>query len=156
MEDLPIDTSHPVIRDYLSLIRLQVLTPLSLLINIASVMVCTLVVTPSIRDIEKMYPSSISPNPMLIAPYVLLIYVGQIGYCILLVFARKPETKVFNLDQVHCYETDMYPANGRERRRTRPRIRQLGHGVLGHCLGHAMVHRLNRPPGPPYRDPDIL
>jgi len=30
---------------------------------------------------------------MLIAPYVLLIYVGQIGYCILLVFARKPETK---------------------------------------------------------------
>jgi len=64
-----------------------------LLINIVSVMVCALIVSPSIGDIEKMYPSSISPNPMLIAAYVLLIYVGQVGYCILLVTARKPETK---------------------------------------------------------------
>jgi len=93
MEELPIDMSNPAVRDYLFLIRLQVLTPLSLLINIAAVMICTIVVTPSIRDIEKMYPSSISPNPMLIAPYVLLIYFGQVGYCVLLLFARKSETK---------------------------------------------------------------
>ena len=41
-----------------------------------------------------MYPSSISPKPLLIATYLLLVYVGQLGYCILLVMARKRETKV--------------------------------------------------------------
>ena len=43
-----------------------------------------------------MYPSSISPKPLLIATYLLLVYVGQVGYCILLVIARKAETKVRN------------------------------------------------------------
>lgn len=43
-----------------------------------------------------MFPSSISPKPLLIATYLLLVYVGQVGYCILLVMARKPETKVRN------------------------------------------------------------
>jgi hypothetical protein len=135
MEDLPLDTNHPAVRDYLALIRhvsgcspsteqtelirlvcrLQVLTPLSLLVNITAVLVCSMAVTPGIRtscawlsadeidsvflhteDIEKMFPSSISPNPLLIATYLLLVYVGQVGYCILLVMARKPETKVRN------------------------------------------------------------
>jgi len=93
MEDLPLDTNNPAVRDYLALIRLQVLTPLSLLVNITAVMVCSIAVTPGIQDIEKMYPSSISPKPLLIATYLLLVYVGQVGYCILLVLARKSETK---------------------------------------------------------------
>jgi hypothetical protein len=63
--DLPLDTSHPAVRDYLALVRyvcrivlishlmhhvsrLQVLTPLSLLMNIATVMVCTLVINPNL------------------------------------------------------------------------------------------------------------
>lgn len=37
MSDLPIDWDDPRIKDYLSLTRLQVLTPLSLLINASSV-----------------------------------------------------------------------------------------------------------------------
>ena len=47
-----------------------------------------------------MFPSSISPNPLLIATYLLLVYVGQVGYCILLVMARKPETKVRNHERL--------------------------------------------------------
>ncbi|KAJ8520876.1 hypothetical protein ONZ45_g2390 [Pleurotus djamor] len=90
---LPIDMNNPQVRDYLSLIRLQVLTPLSLLINIGSVLICSLIVDPSIRGIIKLYPSPITPRPSVIAAYVLLIYAGQIGYCILLTAARKPETK---------------------------------------------------------------
>lgn len=93
MEGLPLDTNHPAVRDYLALIRLQVLTPLSLLVNITAVLVCSLALSPGIQDIEKMFPSSISPKPLLIATYLLLVYVGQVGYCILLVVARKPETK---------------------------------------------------------------
>ncbi|KAJ3981459.1 hypothetical protein F5890DRAFT_1568007 [Lentinula detonsa] len=93
MDALPIDTSHPAVRDYLSLIRLQVLTPLSLLINIATVVVCAVVVTPSIGEISKQFPTSISPKPIIIAIYVAAIYAGQLGYCVLIVLARKAETK---------------------------------------------------------------
>jgi len=93
MDSLPIDTDHPAVKEYLSLIRLQVLTPLSLLINIATVLVCTIIVNPGIRGVTKAHPTSISPRPELIAIYVIAIYAGQIGYCILLVLARKPETK---------------------------------------------------------------
>ncbi|EGN92348.1 hypothetical protein SERLA73DRAFT_191309 [Serpula lacrymans var. lacrymans S7.3] len=93
MDSLPVDMSNPAVQEYLSLVRLQVLTPLSLLINIATVLVCTVIVKPSIGGITDLYPTSISPNPALIAVYVLAIYVGQVGYCVLLVLARKPETK---------------------------------------------------------------
>ncbi|OBZ73489.1 hypothetical protein A0H81_06154 [Grifola frondosa] len=94
MENLPIDTSNPMVRDYLALIRLQVLTPLSLLINIATVTVCSVVVDPGLGGISLLYPSSISPKPSMIAAYIIAIYIGQIGYCVLLVLARKPETKL--------------------------------------------------------------
>lgn len=93
MDNLPIDMDRPEVKEYLSLVRLQVLTPLSLLINIATVLVCTIVVSPGIRGVTKAHPTSISPRPFLIAIYVIAIYAGQIGYCILLVLVRKAETK---------------------------------------------------------------
>jgi hypothetical protein len=93
MDGLPLDMSHPAVRDYMSLVRLQVLTPLSLLINIAAVTVCATIVNPSIRDISRLKPTSISPSPTAIAIYVAAIYITQIGYCLLLVLASKPETK---------------------------------------------------------------
>ncbi|KAI0795783.1 hypothetical protein C8Q75DRAFT_712066 [Abortiporus biennis] len=93
MESLPIDPSNPAVRDYLALVRLQVLTPLSLLINIATVMVCSLVINPGLGEIARLYPSSISPAPYMIAIYIVAIYLLQLGYCLLLVMARKPETK---------------------------------------------------------------
>lgn len=46
-------------------------------------------------------PTSISPRPFLIAIYVCAIFAGQIGYCILLVLARKPETKVRCNPDIH-------------------------------------------------------
>jgi len=94
MEALPIDTSHPAVQDYLALVRLQVLTPLSLLINIAAVAVCAFLVNPSIAAVSRLYPTSITPNSAVIGAYVAVIYLGQIGYCLLLVLATKSETKV--------------------------------------------------------------
>jgi len=91
--ELPIDFSNPVVRDYMSLVRLQVLTPLSLLKNIVTVLVCSFIVRPSLGDVTRSHPASISPSARAIAIYILAIYVGQVGYCILLVSARKPETK---------------------------------------------------------------
>lgn len=91
---VPFDTSSPAVRDYLALVRLQVLTPLSLLVNIATFVVCTAVISPSLDEVSKLFPVNISPKPWMIAMYGIAIWVGQIGYCMMLVMARKPETKV--------------------------------------------------------------
>jgi len=48
---------------------------------------------PSLGKIAKLYPSAVTPEPKMIGVYVAAIYIGQIGYCVLLVLARKPETK---------------------------------------------------------------
>lgn len=47
----------------------------------------------STGTIAKLYPSAISPQPHMIAIYVVGILILQVGYCILLVFARNPDTK---------------------------------------------------------------
>ncbi|KAF8583460.1 hypothetical protein K439DRAFT_1653461 [Ramaria rubella] len=92
-EEIPLDTNHPAVREYLSLIRLQVLTPLALLINIATVMVTTFIISPGLGTISKMHPTPISPSPTLVGVYLLVVFAGQIGYCVLLVLASKEETK---------------------------------------------------------------
>jgi len=93
-QELPIDMTHPAVRDYLALIRLQVLTPLSLLINIASVIICGTVVAPTLGDISSnLYITSITPQEGMIATFVIFLFLCQVGYCILLVLARKDETK---------------------------------------------------------------
>ncbi|KAH9974272.1 hypothetical protein BGW80DRAFT_1458348 [Lactifluus volemus] len=75
--DPPIDTSNPEVRDYLSLIRLQVLTPLSLLINIGTILVCALILHPSLGDITRSHPASISPSVPVIAAYIFALYLCQ-------------------------------------------------------------------------------
>ncbi|GLB39911.1 hypothetical protein LshimejAT787_0704210 [Lyophyllum shimeji] len=94
MDNLPVDFNHPVVRDYLALVRLQVLTPLSLLINVATLIVCSLVTTPTISRVFHRNPTAISPHTESIAVYVIVIFVCQLGYCFLLVLARKQKTKM--------------------------------------------------------------
>ncbi|KAN0098090.1 hypothetical protein V8E55_002536 [Tylopilus felleus] len=93
MESLPVDMANPQVQDFLSLVRLQVLTPLSLSVNIATVLVCSVIVKPSIVGIITLYPTSISPHPAWLGVYVILIYLFQIGYCLLLIFSKNPDTK---------------------------------------------------------------
>ncbi|KAH8112264.1 hypothetical protein DFH11DRAFT_1511975 [Phellopilus nigrolimitatus] len=93
MDDLPLDTSHPAVRDFLTLTRLQVLTPLSLLINIAAVAVCSLILSPGLGEIARMYPTSLTPSPVFIGIYIAAVYIMQIGYCVVLILAHKSETK---------------------------------------------------------------
>jgi hypothetical protein len=83
-----------------------------------------------------MYPTSISPKPELISIYIVAIWVGQIGYCVLLVIASKHETKVsvvyFFLSQCRIY---LLVEDYRERSRPRPCIIQLADGAMGNFLG---------------------
>lgn len=73
-QNLPFETSHPLVKDYLTLVRhepirllfllwltlilcrLQVLTPLSLAANIVTVLICSIVVNPSIREFFGLRP----------------------------------------------------------------------------------------------------
>ncbi|KAF8351938.1 hypothetical protein F5887DRAFT_873606 [Amanita rubescens] len=93
MENLPIDTSHPAVRDYLALVRLQVLTPLSLLINIATISICAVVTIPTISTVMERNVTALSPHPPVLGAYVAVLFLGQIGYCVLLILASKRETK---------------------------------------------------------------
>jgi hypothetical protein len=90
---VPFDTSSPAVRDYLALVRLQVLTPLSLLVNIVVLVVCAAVLDPSIEGISDDYRTVLTAKPWMVQMYVIAIWVGQVGYCGLLVLVRKPETK---------------------------------------------------------------
>jgi hypothetical protein len=91
-----------------------------------------------------MYPSSISPKPLLIATYLLLVYVGQVGYCALLVMARKTETKVRNPEVVRpVSQLTSGVENHNERGGNRLGTRQLDHGVLGRRLGKISFHHIH-------------
>ncbi|KAF7308674.1 hypothetical protein HMN09_00716900 [Mycena chlorophos] len=88
-----VDWNHPELRQYLALVRLQMTTPLSLLINIATVSICATVVNPSIQTIAKLNPTPISPRPSVILVYIAALFIAQIGYCTILLISRKEETK---------------------------------------------------------------
>lgn len=53
--------------------------------------------TRSTGRIAEMYPTSLTPSPSLIGTYIGAIYIMQVGYCVILVLARKNETKVSKL-----------------------------------------------------------
>ncbi|EMD37014.1 hypothetical protein CERSUDRAFT_114912 [Gelatoporia subvermispora B] len=93
MDSSPLDTSLPAVREYVALVRLQVLTPLSLLLALASFLVCAFVLRPSLADLVHLYPSVLAPNKRVVGVYLALLFVAQIGLCVLLVVARDPHTK---------------------------------------------------------------
>jgi len=45
-------------------------------------------------EINKQYPTLLSPNAILLGLYWIVVYALQIGFCLILVTARKDETKV--------------------------------------------------------------
>ncbi|KAF9045594.1 hypothetical protein BJ165DRAFT_1478385 [Panaeolus papilionaceus] len=93
MESLPLDTSHPAVRDYLALVRLQVLTPLTLLLNIAATTVCATLANPTLQHVLRLHPTVFSPSTGVVAAYVGVVALGMVGYCLILVVVRKEETK---------------------------------------------------------------
>lgn len=86
--------------------------------------------------VTRSHPASISPWAPAIAAYVLAIYLGQVGYCILLVIARKSETKARCCGNLHCLLLTV-DSTGRNDQgcRSCPCNCKLGHGRLGHFMG---------------------
>jgi hypothetical protein len=77
------------------LTRLQILTPFSLLICIASLLVCSTVATPSIADISRLHPTSITPSVRTVEAYIGAVWLGELLYCtgLVTVLGRREETK---------------------------------------------------------------
>jgi hypothetical protein len=138
--NVPFDTSSPAVRDYLSLVRLQVLTPLSLLINIVCLVICSVVISPSLEEVSNDFRTVLSPKSWMIQMYIIAVWVGQIGYCGLLVLARKPETKVRVYMRNKLLKILMcVTANSHPWIRTMARVDQLGLGRLGGCF-RELIH----------------
>ncbi|GJJ14603.1 hypothetical protein Clacol_008869 [Clathrus columnatus] len=91
--ELAIDANHPAIKDYLTLVRLQVLTPLLILINVVTIIITAFIPSPTIGTISKKHPTPISPSPNLLGIYFLALFVTEIGYCLLLVITSDEATK---------------------------------------------------------------
>ncbi|KAG8906784.1 hypothetical protein FRB99_006161 [Tulasnella sp. 403] len=77
----------------LKLLRLQVLTPLAVLVNIATFLICGLVIKPSMRDLSKAFPTAVTPHAVMMAMLWMIIFALQILYCVMLVIGRKHETR---------------------------------------------------------------
>ncbi|KAG8835841.1 hypothetical protein FRC17_000805 [Serendipita sp. 399] len=93
-ENLPIDFSHPSVKEYVALIRLQVLTPLSILVHVATILTTQFIVNPTLSKILKEYHhTSITPSTSLVGIFMVLLWGLQIGYCFLLVIAWSDDTK---------------------------------------------------------------
>jgi len=90
---LPLDLSNPAIKSYLALVRLQVLTPLTLLLNIAATTICATLANPSLAGVSRLHQTVFSPNVSVMGTFIALLFMGQLGYCLLLVVVRKEETK---------------------------------------------------------------
>jgi len=75
------------------LIRLQILTPISVLLTVAANLVAGLAISPTLGEISDDYLTIFTPTKYWIGAYWLLLYILQIGYCIILATVRKSETK---------------------------------------------------------------
>lgn len=113
-----LDSSDEQTRLTLKRLRLQVLTPLAVLVNVAVFLTCGLLVSkcamigldtsnpkqrsghlldPSISDLSRAFPTAVTPHTGMISMLWFTIFLGQIGYCILLVMAGMHHTQVRKL-----------------------------------------------------------
>jgi len=88
-----LNAQDPETRLVLKLLRLQVLTPLAVLVNIASFLICSLVISPSIADLNKAFPTDVTANSAMIGLLWIATFALSILYCVMLVVGRKHETR---------------------------------------------------------------
>ncbi|KAG8950112.1 hypothetical protein FRC04_007966 [Tulasnella sp. 424] len=88
-----LNARDPDTRLVLKLLRLQVLTPLAVLVNIATFLICSIVVKPSMRDLNRAFPTAVTPNAGMIAMLWIVVFAGEVLFCMLLVGGRKHDTR---------------------------------------------------------------
>lgn len=74
--------------------RVQVLTPLSILVSAGTLIVTSILTRPRLNDVSEAHPTYLTPNATWLMAYWSVIYLCQIGFALLCVVGQKPETKV--------------------------------------------------------------
>lgn len=75
------------------LARVQIITPLSILLNLASLAVCSILIHPGLKEIHETHITQFTPNPNFILLYWGVLFLLQIGFAILIVVSQKEFTK---------------------------------------------------------------
>ncbi|PWN35325.1 uncharacterized protein FA14DRAFT_120209 [Meira miltonrushii] len=75
------------------LARVQIITPLSILLNLASLVVCSILIHPSLKEIHETHITQFTPNPNFILLYWGVLFLLQIGFAVLIVVSQKEFTK---------------------------------------------------------------
>lgn len=94
-------TMDPSIQSYLT--KVQVLTPLSILLNLASLTVCSILVDPSLSKVSSEHITQFTPNPAFILAFWATLFLFQVGFALLVVLGQKDFTKVS--ERAERYET---------------------------------------------------
>ncbi|PWN52888.1 hypothetical protein IE53DRAFT_384637 [Violaceomyces palustris] len=74
-------------------VRIQVLTPLSVLLQLTTMIICSFLVHPSLGSVGRLHPTYMSPNENFILFYWAVLYLLLIGFSTLAVLSRQSETK---------------------------------------------------------------
>ncbi|KAK0526843.1 hypothetical protein OC842_005051 [Tilletia horrida] len=82
------------------LVRIQVATPLSVLVSLAALVITSVLIHPGLADVSAKHVNYLTPASSFLLPYWALIFLLQVGYCILIVVSRKQETKKLILSGV--------------------------------------------------------
>jgi hypothetical protein len=95
-EDNDVSDSSQVIMDaqiqrYLT--KVQVLTPLAILLNIASLTVCSILVEPNLKEINDKHWTQFTPSTAFVLIYWATLFLFQIGFAVLVVLGQKEITK---------------------------------------------------------------
>lgn len=75
------------------LTRVQILTPLSILLNLAALVVCSVLISPNLGDVNGQHATQFTPNPRFILLYWAVLFLLQIGFAVLIVAGQKDFTK---------------------------------------------------------------
>lgn len=75
------------------LARVQIITPLSILLNLTSLVVCSILIHPGLKEIHETHITQFTPNPNFILLYWGILFLFQIGFAVLIVVSQKEFTK---------------------------------------------------------------
>ncbi|KAK0554513.1 hypothetical protein OC846_002085 [Tilletia horrida] len=76
-----------------ALARIQIATPLSVLVALASLVITSILVKPGLDGVSQRHPNYFTPASSFLLTFWAIIFLLQVGYCILITVSRKQETK---------------------------------------------------------------
>lgn len=74
-------------------VRLQIAIPIAVLVALATNIICALAISPGLRGINELFPTLLSPNATMLGLYMSVMFILEVGFCLVLLLARKDVTK---------------------------------------------------------------